>query len=86
MHDDSFIRHVSDMIGVLIQAEQLLFQCVIPKFSASLGWSVVTSTVCCCDRLFFLLITWSGANILPDFSFASGHQGLHERGHQDVDG
>ena len=79
MLGDSFIRHIIDMIGVFIQAERL-FQCVIPQFGASLAWSVVTSAVCCSDRLFYLLITWSGANILPDFSFVSGHPGLHDQG------
>ena len=78
MLGDSFIRLVIDLIGVFIQAEQSLFQCVIPEFGASHGWSVVTSAVCGSDRLFFLLITWSGAKISPDFSFASGHQGMHD--------
>ena len=80
MLGDSFIRHVIDMIGVFIQAERRLFQCVIPEFGASLGWSVVTSTLCCSDRFFSLLITWSGAKILPDFFFVSGYQGLHDQG------
>ena len=79
MLGDSFIRHVIDMIGVFIHAEQLLFQSVIPEFGASHG-SVVTSTVCCSDRLFFQLITWSRAKILPGFSFVLGHQGLHDEG------
>ena len=80
MLGDSFIRHVVDMIGVFIQAEQHLFQCVIPEFGASLGWSIVTSTVCCSGRLFFLLIIWSEAKILLDFVFMSGHQGVHDQG------
>ena len=53
---DSFIRHVIDMFGVFIQAEQSLFQCVIPEFGVSLGWLILTSAVCCSDWLFFLLI------------------------------
>ena len=77
MLGESFIRLVIDLIGLLIQAEQSLFQCVIPEFGSSHGWSVVTSTVCCSGRPFFLLITWSGAKILPDFFFVSGHHGLH---------
>ena len=80
MLGDSFIRHVIDIFGVFIQAEQHFFQCVTPEFGASHGWSVMTSAVCCSDQLFFLLITWSGANILPGFSFVSGHQGLHDQG------
>ena len=80
MLGDSFIRHIIDVIGVFTQAERRLFQCVIPQFGGSHGVSVVTSTVCCSDRLFFLLITWSGVKILPDFSFVSGNQGLHDQG------
>ena len=76
----SFIRHAIDMIGVFIQVERRLFLCVIPGFGASHGWSVVTSTVCSSAQLFFLLITWSSAKILLDFSFASGHQVLHDQG------
>ena len=76
--DDSFIRQVIDLFGVFIQVEQHLFQCVIPEFGTSHSWSVVTSAVCCSDRLFFQLITWSGAKILPGFAFVSGHQGLHD--------
>ena len=41
---DTSIRHVIDMIGVFIQAQRRLFQCVIPVFGASHGWSVVTIT------------------------------------------
>ena len=67
MLGDSFIRHVIDMIGVFIQAERHLLQCVVPEFGAGHGCSVVTSTVCCSGGLFSLLITWSGAKILPDF-------------------
>ena len=80
MLDDSFIRHVIDMFGVFIQAERHLFQCVIPEFGASHGWSVVTSAVCCSDRLFFLLIARSRAKILPGFSFLSDQQGLYDQG------
>ena len=69
MLGDSFIGHVIDHFGVFIQAERHLFQCVICNFGARHGWSVVTIVVCFSDRLFFLLITWSGANILPGFSF-----------------
>ena len=76
MLGDSFVRLVIDMIGVFIQAERCLFQCVMPEFGASHGWSVVTSTVCCSGRLFFLLITWSEEKILLDFFFVSGHQGV----------
>ena len=90
MLGDSLIRHVIDLFGVFIQAERHLFQCVIPEFGASHSWSVVTSAVCFSDQLFFLLITWSGAKILPGFSFVSGHQGLHDqveqRGYTDVEG
>ena len=32
----SFIRHAIDMIGVFIQAEQHLFQCVIPEFGVAM--------------------------------------------------
>ena len=78
MLGDSFIRHVIDMFGVFIQAERQHFQCVIPGFGVSNGWSVVASAVRCSHQLFFLLITWSGAKILQDFSFVSGHQGLHD--------
>ena len=46
MHGDSFIRHVIDMIGVFIQAEQLLFQSIIPEFGASLGWKLVMGRPC----------------------------------------
>ena len=66
---DSFIRHVIDMFGVFIQAERHLFQCVIPEFGASHGWSVVTSVVCFSDRLFFLLITWFGGKNFARFFF-----------------
>ena len=69
MLDDSFIRQVIDLFGVFIQAEQDLFQCVIPEFGASHGWSVVTSAVCCSDRLFFLSITLSGGKHFARFSF-----------------
>ena len=74
------MRQVSEMIGVFIQAEQLLFQSFIPDFGTSLGWLVVTSTVYCSDWPFFLLITWSGANILLDFSYVSRHQRPHDQG------
>ena len=57
MLDDSFAGLVIDLFGVFIQAEQHLFQCDIPEFGASHGWSVVTSAVCCSDPFFFLLIT-----------------------------
>ena len=67
---DSYIGLVIDLFGVFIQAERHLFQCVNPEFGASHGWSVVISAVCCSDRLFYLVITWSGANILPDFFFS----------------
>ena len=77
---DSFIRHVIELFYVFIQAERHLFQCVIPEFGVSHGWSVVTSSVCCFNRLFLLLIAWSGGRILPDFSFVSGHRGLHNQG------
>ena len=80
MLGDSFNRLVIDLIGVFIQAERSLFQCIIPKFGLSHGWAVVTSAVCCSDRLFFLLITWSGAKISPDFYFVSGTQGLADQG------
>ena len=80
MLGDSFIRHVIDLFGVFILAEQSLFQCVTPEFGVSLGWLVLTSAVCCSDWLFFLLIAWSGGKILPGFSFVSGHQGLHNQG------
>ena len=69
VHGDLFIRHLHDLFGVVIQAEQGLLQCVIPEFGTSHGWSVVTTAVGCSDRIFSQLITWSGANILPGFSF-----------------
>ena len=80
MLGDSFFRHVIDLFGVFIQAEQHLFQCVIPEFGASHGWSVVTSAVCYSDLFFFQLIMWSRAKLLPGFSFVPGHQGLHDQG------
>ena len=80
MLDDSFIRLVIDLIGVFIQVEQSIFQCIVPEFGASHGWSVVTSAVCFSDRLFFLFMTCSREKILPSFSFVSGHQGLHDHG------
>ena len=46
---DSFIRHVIDLFGVFIKAEQSVFQCVIPEFGVSHGWSVLTSAFCCSD-------------------------------------
>ena len=80
MLGDLFIRHIIDLFGVFIQAKQHLFQCVIHEFGSNHGGSVVTSTVCCSDRLFFLLKTWSGEKILLDFSYVSGHQGLYDQG------
>ena len=56
---DSFIRHVIDLFDEFIQAERHQFQCVILEFGISHGWSVVTSSVCCFNRLFLLLIAWS---------------------------
>ena len=82
MLGDSFLRHIIDLFGVFIQAEQRLFQCVISEFALSHGWFVVTSAVCCSDLFFTQLITWSGAKLLPGFSFVSGHQGLHDQGEQ----
>ena len=49
MLDDSFIRQVIDLFGVFIQAEQHLFQCVIPEFGASHGGLFVTSAIYCSD-------------------------------------
>ena len=72
MLGDSFIRHLHDLFFAFIQAEQRLLQCVIPQSGVSLNSSVVTSAACCSDRLFFQLITWSGAKILP-FFFVSDH-------------
>ena len=60
MLGDSFPGLVIDLFGVFIQAEQRLFQCVIPEFGACHGWSIVTSTVCCFDWLLFLLIRVEG--------------------------
>ena len=40
----SLIRHAIDPLGMFIQAEQFLFQCIIPEFGASHGRSVLTST------------------------------------------
>ena len=80
MLGDSFIRLVFDLIGVFIHAEQSLYQWITPDFGVNHGWSVVTSDVCCSDWLLFLLITWCGARVSPDFSFVSGHHGLHDQG------
>jgi len=65
MVGDSSIEHVIDLLGVIIQAEQCPCQQVIREFGASHAWSVVNHIVCCFDWLFFLLITLSGARILP---------------------
>ena len=60
---DSFIKHVIDLFDVFIQVERHLFQCVIPEFGDSHGWSVEKSAVCCSDRLFFLLMAGSRGKI-----------------------
>ena len=48
-----FIRHVTDLLLVVIQAEQCLFQCIMPHFGPNHYWSVATSAVCCFDWIFF---------------------------------
>ena len=75
----SSIRHVTDRLWVVIQAEQCLFQCIMPHFGLSHCWSVVTMLFVVLIGSFFLMITWSGAKILPEFFFVSSQEGLHEQ-------
>ena len=89
--DGLFIRYVTDRLWVVIQAEECLFQYIMPHFGPSHCWSVATSAVCCFDWIFF-----PDDNLVWGKKFAriffcvklrgAARAGRTKRGHQDVDG